>query len=39
MIVMISEDKHKAMVEVLSMTWGEHHRTFTLMHQGCKTAL
>jgi hypothetical protein len=24
MIVMIPEDKHKAMVKVLSMTWGEH---------------
>jgi hypothetical protein len=31
MIVMIPEDKCKAMVEVLSMTWGEHRHTFTLI--------
>jgi hypothetical protein len=31
MIVMIKEDKRKAMVKVLSMTWGEHRRSFTLI--------
>jgi hypothetical protein len=31
MIVMIPEDKRKAMVEVLSTTWGEHRRSFTLI--------
>jgi hypothetical protein len=31
MIVMIKEDKRKAMVKVLSMTQGEHHHSFTLI--------
>jgi hypothetical protein len=31
MIVMITEDKRKAMVEVLSTTWGEHRCYFTLI--------
>jgi hypothetical protein len=31
MIVMIPEDKHKAMVKVLSMTWGKHRHSFTLI--------
>jgi hypothetical protein len=31
MIVMIPEDKRKAMVKVLSMTWGKHHHSFTLI--------
>jgi hypothetical protein len=38
MIVMIPEGKRKAMVKVLSTTWGEATPPFLHIDRGCKTA-